>query len=43
MLPLPIGLQRLETIAGRHAKIAQYLRLIQKTQFSKCNILDVRR
>ena len=43
MLPLPIGLQRLKTIAGWYAKIAQYPRLIQKTQLSQCDILDVRR
>jgi hypothetical protein len=43
MLALPIGRQRLKTIAGRHAKIAQHPRLIEKTQFSQSDILDVRR
>jgi hypothetical protein len=30
-----------EAIAGRNEKIAQHPRLVQKTQFSQSNILDV--
>jgi hypothetical protein len=40
MLSLPIGLQRLKTIARRHAKIAQHPGLIQKAQFSQSDVLD---
>jgi hypothetical protein len=41
MLSLTISSQRFKAIAGRHAKIAQYPRLIQKTQFSQRDILDI--
>jgi len=43
MLSFSIRSQRFQAIAGRYAKIAQHPRLIQKTQFSECNILNVRR
>jgi hypothetical protein len=43
ILSLPIGSQGLKTIAGRHPKIAQYPGLIQKTQLSESDVLDVRR
>jgi hypothetical protein len=43
VLPLPIGLQSFKAIAWRHAKIAQHPRLIQETQFSQGDILDIRR
>jgi hypothetical protein len=33
MLPLTIGSQRFETIARRHAKIAQHPRLIKRRNF----------
>jgi hypothetical protein len=43
MLSLAIRSQCFKAIAGRNAKIAQHPGLIQKTQFSQSNILDVRR
>jgi hypothetical protein len=43
MLPLAIGSQSFEAIARRHAQIGQRSRLIQKTQLSQSDILDVRR
>ena len=43
MLSLTIRSECFEAIAGRHAKIAQHARLIQKAQFSQSDILDVRR
>jgi len=42
MRSLAIRSKCFEAIAGRNAKIAQHPRLIQKTQFSQSNILDVR-
>ena len=41
MLSLTIRFQSFEVIAGRYAKIAQHPRLIQKAQFSQCDILDI--
>ena len=43
MLPLTIRSKCLEAISGRNAKVSQRSRLIQKTQFSQSNILDVGR
>jgi hypothetical protein len=43
MLSVTIRSKCFEAIAGRNAKIAQHPRLVQKTQFSQCDILDVRR
>jgi hypothetical protein len=43
MLPLSIRFKCFEVVAGRYAKIAQHPRLIQETQFSQRDILDVRR
>jgi hypothetical protein len=43
MLPLTIRSERLKAIAGRDAKISQRPGLIQKTQLSQGNILDVGR
>jgi hypothetical protein len=43
MLSLAIRSNGLEAIAGRNAEIAQYPRLVQKTQFSESDILDIRR
>jgi hypothetical protein len=43
MLSLPIRLQRLKAIAGRDSQLAQHSCLIQKTQFSQRDILDIRR
>jgi hypothetical protein len=43
MLPLTVRSKCFEAITGRHAKIAQHSRLIQKTQFSQGDILDIRR
>jgi hypothetical protein len=43
MLSLTIRSERFEPVAGRHTKIAQHAGLIQKTQFSQRNILNVRR
>jgi hypothetical protein len=43
MLPLTIRSERLEAIAGWNAKVSQRPGLIQKTQLSQGNILDVGR
>jgi hypothetical protein len=43
MLSLPIRFQRFQAITGRYPKIAQYPGLIQKTQLSQGNVLNVRR
>jgi hypothetical protein len=43
MLPQTIRSKCLEAISGRNAKVSQRSRLIQKTQFSQSNILDVGR
>jgi len=43
MLSLAIRSQRFEAIVGRYAKIAQCPCLIEKSQFSESDILDVRR
>jgi hypothetical protein len=43
MLSQPIGPQGFKTIAGRHPEIAQYPGLIQKTQLSESDVLNVRR
>jgi hypothetical protein len=43
ILSLAIRSKRFEAIAGRDAKVTQGARLIQKTQFSERNVLDVRR
>ena len=43
MLSLTIRAQRFQTIAWRHTKVVQYLRLIQKTQFSQSGVLNIRR
>jgi hypothetical protein len=42
VLSVAIRSKCFEAIAGRNAKIAQHPRLVQKTQFSQSNILDVR-
>jgi hypothetical protein len=42
MLSLTIRFKCFEAIAGRNAEIAQHPRLIQQTQFSQGDILDVR-
>jgi len=43
MLPPTIRSERLEAIAGWNAKVSQRPGLIQKTQLSQGNILDVGR
>ena len=43
MLPLTIRSEGLEAISGRNAKISQRPGLIEKTQLSQGNILDVGR
>jgi len=43
MLPLTIRSKCLKTISGRNAKISQRPGLIEKTQLSQGNILDVGR
>jgi len=42
VLSVAIRSKCFEAVAGRNAKIAQHPRLVQKTQFSQSNILDVR-
>jgi hypothetical protein len=42
MLSLSIGLQRLKPVAGRHAQIVEELGLVQETEFSQSNVLNVR-
>ena len=41
MLPLTIRSKCFEPIAGRNAKISERPRLIEKTQFSQSNVLDI--
>ena len=43
MLSLTVRSKCFKAIAGRNAKVSQRSRLIQKTQFSQGNILDVGR
>jgi hypothetical protein len=43
VLSLPIGLERLEPVAGRDAKVAEHAGLVQKTQLPQRDILNIRR
>jgi hypothetical protein len=43
VLSYAIRSKSLKAIARRQAKIGQHPSLIQKTQLSKCSVLDVRR
>jgi hypothetical protein len=43
MLSLTICSKCFEAIAGRYAKIAEHPSLIQKTQLSQRDVLDIRR
>jgi hypothetical protein len=42
MLPLPVGLQCFEAIAGWDTKIAENPGLIHETKLSQCDVLDIR-